>query len=216
MQRCAYEKFVAGNPCCTQPNIGSHGSQYMNPRTITLTALSAALLMSTGALAQDAEPATGFYVGAAFTQARFDNNDFDVDDIDNEDNSWKLIAGMRSSPNFAFEANYVNFGESTQPSVPAGGPFVAKADGFAVFAVGLLPLGPIDLFAKAGIARIDSKGNVGAVFFKDKATEFAYGAGAQVRMGGFAFRAEYEKYDTDVIGDLDLISLGFTYTFGAR
>jgi hypothetical protein len=187
----------------------------MTSRAITLSALSAAMLLSTGALAQDAEPATGFYIGGAFTQARFDNDDFDVEDIDDEDNSWKLIAGIRPSSGFAFEANYINFGESSAPSVSVGGPFEAKAEGFALFGVGILPAGPIELFGKVGAARIDSKGNVGAVFFDDKATEFAYGVGAQLRLGGFAIRAEYEKFDTDVIGDLDLISVGFTYTFGS-
>ncbi len=34
--------------------------------------------------------------------------------------------------------------------------------------------------------------------------------------GAFALRAEYEKFDTDVVGDLDLISVGFTYTFGSH
>jgi OOP family OmpA-OmpF porin len=187
----------------------------MTSRKITLAALSAALLASTGALAQDSAPATGFYIGGAFTQARFDNNDFAVEDIDDEDNSWKLIAGMRTTPNLAFEANYINFGQSSAPSVSVGGPFEAKADGFALFGVGLMPLGPVELFAKLGAARIDSKGNVGAVLFEDKATELAYGAGVQLLLGGFAIRAEYEKFDTDVIGDLDLISVGFTYTFGA-
>jgi hypothetical protein len=28
--------------------------------------------------------------------------------------------------------------------------------------------------------------------------------------------SEYEKFDTDVVGDLDLLSLGATYKFGAR
>ena len=28
--------------------------------------------------------------------------------------------------------------------------------------------------------------------------------------------AEYEKFDTDVVGDLDLITVGATYSFGAR
>jgi hypothetical protein len=57
---------------------------------------------------------------------------------------------------------------------------------------------------------------VGAVLFEDKATELAYGAGIQFRMGALGLRAEYEKYDTDVIGDLDLITVALTYTFGPR
>lgn len=185
----------------------------MTSRKAAMTALSAALLMSAGAYAQDAEP-TGFYIGGGLTQSRFDNDDFEVDDIDDEDNSWKIILGARPHRNFAVEANYVNFGESGQPSVEAGGPFQADADGFAVFGLAIAPIGPVELYAKAGIARIDAKGNVGAVFFEDKATEFAYGAGIQFRLGRVGLRAEYEKYDTDVVGDLDLITAGITFSFG--
>jgi len=188
----------------------------MRSTTIKLAALSAILVGSTGAFAQDAEPNTGFYLGAGLTQSRFDNDDFDVDDIDDEDNSWKAILGFRPHRNFAFEANYVNFGKSTQPSVPAGGPFEADADGYAAFALGIAPLGPIELYGKLGVSRIDSDGNVGAVLFEDKATQLAYGAGIQFRLGGLWLRAEYEKYDTDVIGDLDLITVGATWTFGPR
>jgi hypothetical protein len=189
----------------------------MSSRTTTLAALSAALLASAGTvMAQDAEPNTGFYIGGGLTQSRFDNDDFEVDDIDDEDNSWKIILGARPHANFALEANYVNFGESTQPSVEAGGPFSADADGYALYGLGIVPLGPVELFGKLGVSRIDSKGNVGAVLFEDKATELAYGAGIQFRLGGLGLRAEYEKYDTDVIGDLDLITVGLTYTFGSR
>jgi opacity protein-like surface antigen len=183
----------------------------------TLSAAMLAAMASTGVLAQDAAPTTGFYVGGSLAQSRFDSDNFDVDDIDDEDNSWKAIVGIRTLPQLGFEANYINFGKSTAPSVSAGGPFLADADGYAVYGVGFLPLGPVDLFLKAGISRIDAKGNVGAVFYDDKATEFAYGGGLQWRLGSsFALRAEYEKFDTDVIGDLDLVSVGFTFTFASN
>jgi hypothetical protein len=45
------------------------------------------------------------------------------------------------------------------------------------------------------------------------ATEFAYGVGARWRIQNFGVQLEYEKFDTDVVGDLDLLSLGVTYTF---
>ncbi len=35
-----------------------------------------------------------------------------------------------------------------------------------------------------------------------------------MNLGHLGLRAEYEKLDTDVIGDLDVISVGFTFTFG--
>jgi hypothetical protein len=217
MRNCAYEHDPAVESMLVSPQFRVAWSSQMNSRTITLAALAATLLASAGtAMAQDAEPNTGFYIGGGLTQSRFDNDDFDVDDIDDEDNSWKAILGARPHANFAIEANYVNFGKSTQPSVTAGGPFEADADGYALFGLGIFPLGPVELYGKLGVSRIDSDGNVGAVFFEDEATELAYGGGIQFRIGGLGLRAEYEKYDTDVIGDLDLITVGLTYTFGAR
>ena len=188
----------------------------MSSQKMKLAALSAVLLGSAGVYAADAEPQTGFYLGAGLTQSRFDNNDFDIDDIDDEDNSWKAIIGARPHRNFAVEANYVNFGKSTAPSTSPGGPFKADADGYALFALGIAPVGPVELYGKLGVARIDAKGNAGAVLFEDKATELAYGAGVQFRLGSLGLRAEYEKYDTDVVGDLDLITVGLTYTFGSH
>ena len=86
----------------------------------------------------------------------------------------------------------------------------------SVFGLGIWPAGPVDLFLKAGAARIDASGNVGAVNFSDKKIEFAYGAGVQLNLQRFGLRAEYEKFNTSVIGDLDVISVGVNYTFGAQ
>lgn len=183
----------------------------MNKKSAVASAVVVAMLGASAASA-----AEGFYVGGGILQSRFDSSNFSVEDIDNDDISWKILAGFRLTPNFAIEGAYSRFGESTAPSVAVGGPFEARANGFSAFGVGIWPVGPVDLFVKAGAARIDAKGNVGAVFFRDKEVEFAYGAGAQFNMGALGLRAEYEKFDTDVIGDLDIISLNLVFTFAPR
>jgi OOP family OmpA-OmpF porin len=181
------------------------------------TAKYASALAALAALGMSATAsAQGMYVGGSILQSRFDSDNFDVEDVDDEDTSWKIMVGIRPTPNFAVEAGFLNFGKATAPSAAVGGPFEAKAEAFSVFGVGFLPVGPVELFAKAGAARIDAKGNVGAVFFDDEEIEFAYGAGAQLRFGALGLRAEYEKFDTDVIGDLDIISVGLTVTFGVE
>jgi hypothetical protein len=186
----------------------------MKKSTVALAILAAAQLPTIGvAVAQNSDVATGLYIGAGLNQSRFEADNFSVADIDKEDNSWKAIAGFRFSPYFAMEANYVDFGKATSPSIAVGGPFGAEADAFALFGVGMWPIGSLDLYAKLGAAQISAKGSVAAVLFKDDATEFAYGAGLQYRWSNLAVRAEYEKYDTDVVGDLDLITVGLTYTF---
>lgn len=172
----------------------------------------ASALVAMGALTAPAFAAEGPYIGAGILQSRFDSDNFDVDDVDKDDISWKILGGLRISPNFGVEAAYTDFGKSDAPA--ASGPFDAKADAISVFGVGAWPVGPVDLFVKAGAARIDAKGTVGSVTFKDKATEFAYGVGAQFNLGNLGLRAEYEKFDTDVIGDLDVISLSAVFSFG--
>lgn len=181
------------------------------------TAISSTLLL--GILGSNlAGAAEGFYIGGAAQQSHFDSDEFNVDDVDNDDYGWKAMAGFRFTPHFALEGTYTDFGKENAPSVALGGPFEADAEAVSVYGLALFPVGPLDLFAKAGASRIDGKGNVGAVFFKDHDTIFAYGAGVQLWLGNLAVRADYEKFDTDVVGDLDAVVVGLTYTFpsGAR
>jgi opacity protein-like surface antigen len=176
------------------------------------TAMAAVAVLGASA----ASATEGFYLGAAGMQSRFDSSAFDLSDVDNEDTGWKIISGFRPTPNFGVEGAYMRFGNSTAPSVGAGGAYKAKASAIAAFGLGVWPAGPVDFFLKAGAARIHAKGNVGAVFFSDNKIEFAYGAGLQFNMNRFGIRAEYEKFNTNVIGDLDVISIGANYTFGVE
>lgn len=168
-----------------------------------------------GAMGSTAFAAEGPYVGAGILQSRFDSDNFDVDDVDDDDISWKILGGYRFTPNLGVEAAWTDFGESDAPATALGGPLEAKADAISVFGVGSWPVGPLDLFVKVGAARIDAKGSVGSIAFQNKETELAYGAGVQFNLANLGLRAEYEKFDTDVIGDLDVISLSAVFTFGA-
>jgi OOP family OmpA-OmpF porin len=185
-------------------------------RTLCLSSLLA--LGYSGTLAaqgrfDSTEVVTGFYAGASISQARFDDDEFEFDALDDEDDTWKVVAGYRFNDKFALEGSYIDFGEAAAPFGLGLNPVAAEAKGIAVQAVGMLPVPYVDLFAKVGVARMDAEGTGGDTAIDDQTTEFAYGAGAQWRWKNLALRAEYEKFDTDAIGDLDLISLGATYTF---
>lgn len=54
------------------------------------------------------------------------------------------------------------------------------------------------------------------MFFDENEIELAYGVGAQLNLGALGVRVEYEKFDTDTIGDLDVISAGLVFTFRAH
>jgi opacity protein-like surface antigen len=152
----------------------------------------------------------GFYLGASVGQANLQIDDLaniSTADFDGEDTAFKLVAGIRPLDWLAVEAAYVNFGEPDDTVL--GLPLEAEGDGISAFAVGFLPTGPVDLFAKAGLISWDSK--IGGSF-DDDGTDLAYGAGLQFRVLGLSIRAEYEKFDISDV-DLDMISIGLTYTF---
>jgi opacity protein-like surface antigen len=174
-----------------------------------------AILFAAALLALPVLPAVaadnGFYLGGSIGQANLKiddlSNGISTGDFDADDMAWKLIAGIRPLDWLGVEAAYVNFGEPEDTVL--GQKLKAEGDGISAFAVGFLPTGPVDLYAKVGLISWDSKisGN-----FDDDGTDLAYGVGAQFRVLGLSIRAEYEKFDVSDV-DLDMISVGLTYTF---
>ena len=153
----------------------------------------------------------GFYLGGSVGQANLKIDDLSdgisTADFDADDTAFKLIAGMRPLDWLGVEAAYVNFGEPEDTVLNQK--LKADGDGISAFAVGFLPTGPVDLFAKVGLISWDSKISGS---FDDSGTDLAYGVGAQFRVLGLSIRAEYEKFDISDV-DLDMISVGLTYTF---
>ena len=174
-----------------------------------------AILFAVALFALPALPAVaadnGFYLGASVGQANLKIDDLSdgisTADFDADDTAFKLIAGMRPLDWLGIEAAYVNFGEPEDTVL--GQKLKADGDGISAFAVGFLPTGPVDLFAKVGLISWDSK--IGGTF-DDDGTDLAYGVGAQFRVLGLSIRAEYEKFDLSDV-DLDMVSVGVTYTF---
>jgi opacity protein-like surface antigen len=174
-----------------------------------------AILFAAALLALPVVPAVaadnGFYLGGSIGQANLKvddlSNGISTADFDGDDMAWKLIAGFRPLDWLGLEASYVNFGEPEDTVL--GEKLKAEGDGITAFAVGFLPVGPVDLYAKAGLISWDSKISGD---FSDDGTDLAYGVGAQFRVLSLSIRAEYEKFDVSNV-DLDMISVGVTYTF---
>ena len=172
--------------------------------------LFAAALFALPVLPADAAD-NGFYLGGSIGQAGLKIDDLtdgvSTQDFDADDMAFKLIAGMSPLDWLGIEAAYVNFGEPEDTVL--GTKLKAEGDGISAFAVGFLPAGPIDVYAKLGLISWDSK--ISGTF-DDDGTDLAYGVGAQFRVLGLSIRAEYEKFEVSDI-DLDMISVGLTYTF---
>lgn len=90
-----------------------------------------------------------------------------------------------------------------------------------------IPLPVIDLYARAGVARLQSSGNAylqcnpgylcAAIVlpnlgFNRTNTDFLHGAGMQLKFSALAVRLEYERIN-DSRGDPDILSAGLTWTF---
>jgi opacity protein-like surface antigen len=150
----------------------------------------------------------GIYIGVGVGQSTVEVDDvLATDDFDGEDLGYKVIVGIRPLDWLAFEANYVNFGEPDD--TVAGMQLRSEGHGITGSALGFLSLGPVDLFAKAGLVSWDTE--IGAI--ENDGTDLLYGAGVQFRLLSLAVRAEYEIFDIEDVDDANMISVGLTYTF---
>ena len=72
-----------------------------------------------------------------------------------------------------------------------------------------MPVGPVDVLAKAGPARMQSTGHVGGSWFDYQERKLGYGAGVQLTRHRLVLRAEYEKLSTRIVGNLNAVAVGF-------
>lgn len=166
---------------------------------------------------------TGIYAGGSVGQSRTDFSDDFLDDIfDGTDTAFKIYGGFRILDWLGVETGYYDLGEITlQGNATSIANFRLEESGFAAFGVLYWNLAPVDLFVKGGLiasqAHVRASGSVfGAFDDTDNSTDLAYGIGAQVHLGNWALRAEYERFDLDTGDDFDspeMLSVGVTYTF---
>ena len=176
--------------------------------------LSASLLAPGAAFAAD----NGIYVGLASSDV---SSDYGVGAVASgpvdDDGGFKAIVGFRPLDSFAIEANYADLGDTRVPlglacvTTPCPAEVSIDSRAVSVSAVGLFALPLVDLYARVGVARWESK-ETSFLAQRSEGTDPTYGAGAQVRVGSFALRMEYERLDFDD-DSADLLSIGFTYTF---
>ena len=177
-------------------------------------------MAAVAALACAAVPAfaadNGIYLGASVGQSgvsyeeSFEGQDFE---FDADSTGFKGILGWRFLDWLAVEANYVDLGSGDDRV--AGQRIESDVSGLSLGAVGFLPVGPVDLFARVGM--IDWEADLEApglgVSASDDGTDLTYGVGAQFRVWSLSLRAEYERFDLSDADTVDMVSLGVTWTF---
>lgn len=157
----------------------------------------------------------GIYLGAGVGQSGVEfDDDFQGTnlDFDASATAYKVIAGWRFLDWLSIEANYVDLGSGDDRV--AGQLIEADIDGLSLSALGFLPIGPVDLFARVGA--IDWNADLSAPGIgsgSDDGTDLTYGVGAQFRVWGLSLRAEYEVFDISDADTVDMISASVTWTF---
>ncbi|MDY6944818.1 MAG: porin family protein [Pseudomonadota bacterium] len=178
-------------------------------RTIVAATL---LALSSGAAYAQSENEQGLYLGAGIGQ--FDVNIEGVDSVDDQirrldddDAAWQAFVGWRFNPYISLQLAYIDYGRPRDRFDASGssGDFRAELAGFAPSIIGTLPLGPVELSAKAGYyfydldIRADIDDPLDPQFSSDESGEdFMYGVG----VGATFFqhlnvKLEYEWIDLD-------------------
>ena len=136
---------------------------------------------------------------AALARRTLKINDLNLDleefDYKADSTSYKIILGYRFMGFLAVEGSYIDFGKLSDSIDTIEGTVSVENDlkGIDAFAMGMLPLGIADLFAKIGFVSWDSdiRAAVGSIseLDTDSGTDLVYGIGAQLRFKGLAVRA---------------------------
>jgi hypothetical protein len=183
----------------------------MHKHILAAAALAAAL-GSTSVRAAD----NGIYVGASVGESGVEldlNPSLSNADYDDGTTAYKLNLGWRMLDWLALEANYIDFGSGEDTVLDER--VEVDADGINFSALLFLPVGPVDLFARAGFISWDAKLNLPDTGFRqsDDGMDFSYGVGAQFRVWSLSLRGEYERFEVADADKFDMISLGLMWTF---
>jgi hypothetical protein len=171
----------------------------------------------------------GLYVGGEFGQSNVAasvSNYFEQVELSAHRSAFQVVAGIRPIPYLGAEIGYLDLGH------PGGTlfdqPVSVSMHGESAYGVAYLPVRLLDLFAKAGVARIQTrlgglaevcKGTpcpfipVGLRYHQLDWTDTAFcaGGGAQAQVGQLAVRAEYTRF-TAAGEHPSLASVGVTWT----
>jgi hypothetical protein len=183
--------------------------------SIALTGLLA--LLAIPAIAAD----NGFYLGASVGQTQLEIDELGEDiqsaDFSGDDMAYKVFAGIRFLTFLSVEGAYRDFGAPEDELAELDATVTADLTGYDVAAVGYLPLGIADIFAKAGMISWDADFKLDAggssVSVSDDGEDPLYGLGFQLRFKSFAVRAEVEYFDIEGADALYMYSVGGAFTF---
>jgi hypothetical protein len=185
------------------------------------------VLVGVAATSQAADVETGFYVGGSVGRSRLSVADFYQGDenfrFTDDDFGYKVFGGWRPLAFFAVEAAWVDpggFNAREHETVTGDIHFRTTLSAFDGFAVGLLPIGPLEFFGKVGAIAWNSETKIeieatdeDAIEVSDSGTDVAYGIGVGFRAPKATVRVEYEWFDIGGDDGISMITVGAAYRF---
>jgi hypothetical protein len=139
--------------------IGVRGSAaHLTRQLVVALVVLVLVIASTIVHSDEYTPSSGPYVGAGWGQ--FDLHLHNLNDVGtavtdithSNDDAWKAFVGFRFAPFIGVEAAYVDFGHpnDTFQSSGSNGIYHLQMTGFSPAVIGTTPLGPVEIFGKAG------------------------------------------------------------------
>ena len=162
------------------------------------------------AFAQRGLAAEGSYIAGSIGAALIRLDVDEINLIDDTTIAWKAGVGYRSRY-IAFEIDYRLLSELT--AIFPGSDLTARTTGFQGSVLLIFPAGPFEIFGRGGWFRWKHETGIAGEITETKGADFAYGAGAALRLGTFSLRAEYERFRVDFLQDLQMVTAGITIGF---
>jgi opacity protein-like surface antigen len=223
-----------------------HRSSTHKPRFAWASVAGVILITALPLRQTQAEGSPGLYLEGAFGQAKVAARGLPdpftgttrIGDFKENHSAYQVAVGARPISLVGAELAYFDFGHPRAIVGSIATPIIGVSDvsgdvamkGSAAFGILYLPVPILDVYVKAGLARIESTarttvtlsgpilcivGHPQCQFSQQHETTntgFAAGAGAQYKLGRWAARAEYERFNADGAHP-SLLSLGIAWTF---
>ncbi len=202
------------------------------PHLAAVAAVALAGFGGSGAWAADSElsgPVSGPYLGAGWGRFNLKIDSFGTLEsgvsaiTHSNDNAFKINAGYRFTPFFALEADYFDFGKpgSSFSGTGSNGNYKLRVSGFAPFAVATLPLGPFEVFGKAGWLYSDNNLKLyldqpgqQVLQSSHSASNFIYGGGVGITfLRHLNVNAEYDRVRVENAKDSEALWLAAQWRF---
>lgn len=195
-------------------------------KTLTVAGVLLALMAGPALAQRDDDRAgrnlQGFYLGGGvgdFSSAVDEINSLDdIDDVgidfSDSDNALKIFAGWNFNRFFAVQADFVDFGDSSGFVAPSA-QGTSDVQGLAASAVGTLPIGPIELFARVGMMFYEIDLNLtGGRLIDESGEDLVWGAGLGIDiLDRLNLRLEYEEIDIQELDEADAVWLNVAWKF---